>query len=133
MFDTYHIQEHQAEFEIEKIISHRLVGMGTYIYKVRWLGYGLRDETRQEEGSFTSAQDILKSYKNREQLGQPKISKRYASTTGHNKLIWQSAERTIATIKGYLTREQRSSRQIEMLYKCDEFDIDEKQVDAITD
>ena len=64
-------EEEEEEWEIEKIVSHRILGDGTVKYRVRWKGYDSRSDRYRTEEQMQGCIKMLDEYKEAQGDGIP--------------------------------------------------------------
>ena len=64
-------EEGDDEYEIEMIVSHRIVNDGTIKYRVRWMGYDYRSDNYKTEEELQGCQQLLEEYKQAQGDGIP--------------------------------------------------------------
>ena len=76
---TFHYEaEEENEFEVEDIITHRVVNNGTE-YLVKWLGYPDSENTWEPDTNLTNCRQLLAQYhRNQDQRTQVRPQKRRA-------------------------------------------------------
>ena len=64
-------EEGDDEYEIEMIVSHRILNDGTIKYRVRWMGYDYRSDNYKTEEELQGCQQLLEEYKQAQGDGIP--------------------------------------------------------------
>lgn len=106
----------ENDYEVQAIVAHGTYDDGTIGYRIRWHGCRASDDTWIKENELIACYKTLNDYKKKHQLGPPTFKKPYGSTQSNkwNPSIWNSADRIISTVRGYLRKEFRNLLEIKV-------------------
>lgn len=111
----------ETDYVVKAIVDHGSYDDGTIGYKVRWHGYKASEDTWHAEKDLSQSYDILKAYKEKHKLGRPTCKKPFGSTQTNrwNPDIWNTADRVMQVVHGYLRKEFRHLLEIKVFEKGD--------------
>lgn len=120
-----HVEDDEGDdddYKVKAIVNYGKYDDGTLAYRIRWEGYGAKDDSWLREEALAMSYDLLEAYKSEHNLGPPIIEPILGAIrpTKWNPSLWNTPGRIITAVRGYLRKEFRNLLPINVIKRGDE-------------